>query len=147
MRHAKPSSAELGLAGEELAARRLLHEGYRLLGRRLATREAEVDIWAVRDGVAWVVEVKTARVPLAARHVGSPALTGWDLRFRPALSLDAQQRRRLEEAARYLAGRRGALAGLALVEVLVGPGGRRVEVRAPHPLFMEASLGPGQAKA
>ena len=146
LRHARPTRAELGAAGEELAARAMLRRGYRLRGRRVATREAEVDLWATRDDVSWVLEVKTGRVERAARHASAPGLPGWDLRWRPALSLAPEQRLRLEAAARLLARAHRARAGVALVEVLVAPGGEAFEVRPPSVLFVEASLGAGEAR-
>ena len=80
--------AELGRAGEELAARNLARDGWRILGRRVGGIGAEVDLWAVRADELAVVEVKTAR--LRRRRTRSRRVT-WDLRWRPGHSLGRRQ--------------------------------------------------------
>lgn len=130
----EPDRAELGRVGEELAARALARSGWRLQGRRLRTRQGEVDLWATRDEVSLVVEVKTGRLPY--RPGREPE---WDLRWRPGHSLGPEQRRRLFRAARSLA--RGAGGGsrslrpeVALVEVLVSRDGGTLRVLPPRRL-------------
>ena len=127
----RPTTAELGAAGEELAARVLLGEGWRLCGRRVRTPVGEVDLWAERNGRSWVIEVKTGHVLRLPRIRGHPRLPRWDLRWRPGLSLDARQRERLFRAARYLGRVSGLAWDVALVEVLVATDGRVVEVLSP----------------
>jgi Holliday junction resolvase-like predicted endonuclease len=136
-----PSRAELGAVGEELAARQLRRAGFKLLGRRLATPHAEVDLWARRDGESWVIEVKTG-------HCARLGRDGWDLRWRPGLSLDQAQRMRLARATAYLARApsedlgtprgRQSRGRLALVEVLVCSRTGVLEVLAP--VEMDAKL-------
>jgi putative endonuclease len=72
-------------------------KGYRLLGFRLRTGGAEIDLLAVRDGVIAVVEVKRRRTLAEALEAVS-----W------------RQRRRLAVAAGSIAGRRPELAGAAV---------------------------------
>lgn len=84
-----------GRLGEVWAAAWLMARGYRILGFRLRTPQAEIDLLAKRGRVLAVVEVKR-RTDLAA------ALD--------AVGLD--QRQRLRRAVAGLAARRPALAGL-----------------------------------
>jgi Holliday junction resolvase-like predicted endonuclease len=115
------SKATRGRAGEELAARALGAAGVRLVGRRVVSGPAEVDLAGVGpDGVLVVFEVKSGRVPLAG-----------PLRFRPGSHLGPAQRARLARAARDLAASRGlADWRVELVEVLLHPKGATVERRA-----------------
>ncbi len=126
--HAQPTRQELGRAGEELAARALLRRGFVLLGRRVHTPHAEVDVWAQRGGISWILEVKTGR---CARLLHPRRPPTWDLRWRPGGSLDHEQRQRLMAAARYLGKRLGCPASVALVEVLVDDAAGQLEVLAP----------------
>ena len=126
----RPSPQELGLAGEELSARALRARGFRLLGRRLYTPSAEVDLWAMRDGVSWAVEVKTGRCARLPGLRGGPG-PRWDLRWRPSLSLGPEQHRRLARAARYLGSLGHHPHGVLLVEVFVDPSSRTLELREP----------------
>lgn len=58
-RSARGAAARLsGRRGEVLAAVWLMARGYRILGFRLKTRQAEIDLLAFRRGVLAVVEVK-----------------------------------------------------------------------------------------
>ncbi|MBI3450733.1 MAG: YraN family protein [Acidobacteria bacterium] len=50
---------ELGLRGEEAAARHLERSGYAILARRFRTRLGEIDIIAVKGDTLVFVEVKT----------------------------------------------------------------------------------------
>src|SRR4051794_3752093 len=59
--------AQIGRRGERLAAGKLESDGYRVIERNYRTREGELDIVAVRDGMLVFCEVKT----LVARNGGS----------------------------------------------------------------------------
>ncbi len=116
---------ELGLAGEALAARFLRRRGWRLLGRRVATPCAEVDLVAVDRGELVCVEVKTGRRP---QGVQRPFAGRW----RPGMSLGPRQIARLRRAGIWLAwrveGRRLRGGRVDLVEVEVGAAGKQVAV-------------------
>jgi len=114
---------ELGRAGEALVARALRRSGWRLLGRRLRTPHGEVDVWALREGIACAFEVKTGRAILAFHAPPDQHRPGWDSGRLPGRSLDRSQVARLHRAARWLARRVGARPAVALVEVVV-EGGR-----------------------
>jgi len=86
-----------GRRGEVLAAIWLMAKGYRILGFRLKTRQAEVDLLALKGGVLAVVEVKRRTTLLAALET---------------VSLD--QRERLRRAGAALAASRPALSGAAV---------------------------------
>lgn len=65
-RSARGAAARLsGRRGEVLAAIWLMARGYRILGFRLKTPQAEIDLLALRRGILAVVEVKR-RTSLAA---------------------------------------------------------------------------------
>jgi putative endonuclease len=49
----------LGREGEDLAARFLMKQGYRILERNYRTRSGEIDLVALHDGIVVFVEVKT----------------------------------------------------------------------------------------
>jgi putative endonuclease len=49
----------LGREGEDLAARFLMKQGYRILERNYSTRTGEIDLIALHDGALVFVEVKT----------------------------------------------------------------------------------------
>ena len=49
----------VGDIGEEFAAQLLENSGYRIIARNYATKQGEIDIIAIRDGVIHFVEVKT----------------------------------------------------------------------------------------
>jgi len=144
-----PTTAELGSCGEELAARALRRQGWRLLGRRVQTPFGEVDIVAARGGSLVCVEVKAGRLPSLPIRRGADrgaADTSGNLRFRPRDRLDhhriARQRRAGHYLARHLS--RGRLAGgrVDLVEVAFLARGRRVEL-AHHPDVTAPPTGPG----
>ena len=80
-----------------IAALWLMAKGYRVLGFRLKTPFAEIDLLALRGQVLAGVEVKT-RTSLEA------ALD----------AVGAEQRSRLRRALRFLAGKRRGLAGATL---------------------------------
>ncbi len=110
--------SELGLAGEALAARALLRAGWRLVGRRVRTPLAEVDLVAEAPGLLVCVEVKTSRV------------RGSVSRWRPGVRLDARTLARQRGAARWLAARSGAdRARVDLVEVEVWDAPLRIRIR------------------
>jgi putative endonuclease len=97
-RSARGGAARLsGRRSEVWAALLLMAKGYRILGFRLKTPQAEIDLLALRGGVLAVVEVKS-RLSLEA------ALE--------AVGLD--QRERLRRAGATLAARRPALSGAAV---------------------------------
>jgi putative endonuclease len=77
-----------GRRGEFLCALWLMAKGYRLVGFRLRTSQAEIDLLALKDGVVAVVEVKRRRTLGEAMEAVSYA-----------------QRRRLEAAARAIGAR------------------------------------------
>jgi putative endonuclease len=86
-----------GRKGEVWAALWLMAKGYRILGFRLKTPQAEIDLLAQRRGVLAVVEVKRRTSLLAALE---------------AVSFD--QRDRLRRAGAALAARRPGLSGAAV---------------------------------
>jgi Holliday junction resolvase-like predicted endonuclease len=112
----EPTARELGELGEECAVRALIAHGFVILGRRVRTSGAEVDILA-RDGLELVcVEVKTTRfdpipIPRGSRIDPRPA------RFRDHGRLGFVQTARLLEAARALRARSGLRARVDLIEV------------------------------
>lgn len=86
-----------GRRGEVLAALLLMLKGYRILGFRLAAKQGEIDILALRGRVLAVVEVKrraTLEVALEAVHAG--------------------QRERLRRAAAAIVAGRPALKGVTI---------------------------------
>ena len=120
MRWIRASDSELGLAGEEIAARYLLDAGYSLLGRRLRTPFGEVDLLALHAGQLACVEVKSGRLPPRAF-------------WRPAMRLSARALGRRRASAAYVARAFSAKAGerparVDLVEVVV----RDREIRIDH---------------
>jgi putative endonuclease len=60
---ARLSTAELGVLGEELAARDLRRRGWLLMGRNVAADEAELDIVAIDGETLVVIEVKAGWCP------------------------------------------------------------------------------------
>ena len=97
-RSARGTAARIaGRRGEVWAALILLAKGYRILGFRLKTPQAEIDLLAQRGRVLAVVEVKRrADIVAALEAVG------------------ADQRDRLRRAGLMLAQRRPGLAGAAI---------------------------------
>lgn len=140
VRYARPSRAELGLAGEELAARWLARRGWRLRGRRVNTPQGEVDLWAEREEKSWVIEVKTGRLRWLPPIHGAPSPPRWDLRWRPGQRIDRGQLRRLFRAARHLGRGCGRSSGVLLVEVLVSPDGGEICVLPPSRLTEDRPL-------
>lgn len=77
---------QLGIAGEELAARELTSRGYAILERRYRTRYGEIDIVAEEGGTLVFVEVRaraTAEFGRAAESV-----TGMKKRRVAAMAVD-----------------------------------------------------------
>ena len=65
--------AALGRRGEDLAARVLLHAGYRILARNWRAGRYEIDVVGLRRGEVVFVEVKTRRPgPQSASEAVSP---------------------------------------------------------------------------
>ncbi|WP_309606853.1 YraN family protein, partial [Phenylobacterium sp.] len=97
-RRARGAASRLaGRHAEVLAAIWLMAKGYRILGFRLKTPQAEIDILAQRRGVLAVVEVKRrASLALALETV------------------TYDQRQRLRRAGAALAARRPSLAAAAV---------------------------------
>ncbi|MGH7022082.1 MAG: YraN family protein [Caulobacteraceae bacterium] len=82
-----------GRRGEMLCAVLLMAKGYRIIGFRMKTAQAEIDLLAVRRGVVAVIEVKRRTSMEAALEAVTP-----------------RQRDRLLAAARSIAVRRPDLA-------------------------------------
>ena len=107
--------AELGQAGEALAAAHLEDAGYRILARRWRGVGREIDLVAERDGVVAFVEVKTR----GARAL-APA----------AAAVDWRKRRQILSAARAGALHWGGVARafrFDVVSVMWGPEGPVIE--------------------
>jgi putative endonuclease len=97
-RSARGAASRLaGRRAEVLAAIWLMAKGYRILGFRLKTPQAEIDLLAKKGDVLVVVEVKS-RTSLAA----ALEAVGWD------------QRRRLRRAGQAIAAGRPALRYVAV---------------------------------
>jgi putative endonuclease len=86
-----------GRRSEVVAALWLMAKGYRILGFRLKTPQAEIDLLALKGRVLAVVEVKRRADLMAALEA-----VGHD------------QRQRLRRAGAALAARRGGLAGASV---------------------------------
>lgn len=91
------ASRRSGRRAEVVAALWLMAKGYRILGFRLRTRQAEVDLLALRGKVLAVVEVKRRTTLLAALE-----------------TVTADQRDRLRRAGLAVASGRPQLAGCAV---------------------------------
>jgi putative endonuclease len=103
-----------GRRGEVLAALYLMAKGYRILGFRLKTPQAEIDILALRGRTLVAVEVRRRTSLLAALE---------------AVSFD--QRDRLRRGAAGLAARRASLAGASVRLDLVALAPGRLPVHIP----------------
>jgi putative endonuclease len=98
VRSARGAAARLaGRRAEVVAAMWLMAKGYRILGFRLKTRQAEIDLLALRGKTLVVVEVKRRATLLAALE-----------------TVAFDQRARLRRAGAALAASRPALAGAAV---------------------------------
>ena len=98
IRSARGAAARLaGRRAEVLAALWLMAKGYRILGFRLKTRQAEIDLLALRGKTLAIVEVKRRTSLLAALE-----------------TVTFDQRSRLRRAGAALAASRPALAGAAV---------------------------------
>ncbi len=106
LRRCGPSGAEVGLAGERLAARHLSGLGWSIVGARLRTPAGEVDLVARDGGTLVAVEVKTGCRRYRARG--------------PGRRLGARRRQRLRRAAAWLGARQRRPARADLVEVIYG---------------------------
>jgi len=97
-RSARGAAARLsGRRGEVLAAIWLMAKGYRILGFRLKTPQAEIDLLAVRGKILAVIEVKRRTSLLAALE-----------------TVTFDQRERLRRAGANLAARRPSLQGASV---------------------------------
>ncbi|WP_297691463.1 YraN family protein [Phenylobacterium sp.] len=103
-----------GRRGELLAALWLLARGYRILGFRLQTPQAEIDVLALRGRTLAVVEVKRRTTLAAAMEAVTP-----------------DQRARLRRAGASLAARRPALAGASVRLDLMALAPGRLPVHIP----------------
>jgi putative endonuclease len=98
VRSARGTAARLsGRRGEVIAALWLMAKGYRILGFRLKTPQAEIDLLALRGRVLAVVEVKRRTSLLAALE-----------------TVTFDQRERLRRAGANLASRRPGLQGASV---------------------------------
>jgi len=98
VRSARGAAARLaGRRGEVIAALWLMAKGYRILGFRLKTPQAEIDLLALRGPVLAVVEVKRRTSLLAAME-----------------TVTFDQRERLRRAGENLAARRPGLQGASV---------------------------------
>ena len=86
-----------GRRGEVLAALWLMAKGYRILGFRLRTPQAEIDLLALRGRTLAVVEVKSRTDLLAALETVGP-----------------DQRKRLRRAGAAIVAQRPALGGASV---------------------------------
>lgn len=131
-----PDPRELGLLGEELAARALVGAGLEIRARRTRIAGVEIDILA-RDGADLVcVEVKTSRVlPLFVPR-GSD-LDPLPPPFRPAGRLGRVQIARLSRAARALGSAAPNRARVDRVEVLLNARTGRVRVQHARDVLRE----------
>ena len=91
------ASRKAGRQAEVLAMIWLMLRGYRILGFRLKTPQAEIDILAQKGPVLAVVEVKSRTTPMAALE-----------------AVGQDQRERLRRAGRAIATRRPQLAESAI---------------------------------
>jgi hypothetical protein len=107
------ADALLGRAGEAFAARYLRRRGARILGQRVRTPEAELDLVAQAGDQLLVIEVKTGRSRgLASLPEDLVPIAGQG----PGRRLSPEQIQRLHEGARWL-GHRSR--GRSTVEVLL----------------------------
>jgi len=98
VRSARGAASRLaGRRAEVLAALWLMAKGYRILGFRLKTRQAEIDLLALRGKILAVVEVKRRSSLLAAME-----------------TVTDDQRERLRRAGAAVAAGRPRLAGAAV---------------------------------
>lgn len=96
-----PTDPELGLLGEEVAARYLRARGLTIVGRRVKNPLGEIDVLAREGGTIVCVEVKSGRVTAPPRPKGEARQLG--MRWRPGLRVDHARLERLHRCARSLA--------------------------------------------
>jgi len=99
----EPDDGELGLLGEAIAADHLARHGWRILRRRLRTRQGEADLVVLRGRTLAVVEVKTGRAAPFPRPAGRALPDTIGRRWRPGGRCDARRLARLERVAREVA--------------------------------------------
>lgn len=124
LRRMGPSSSELGLAGECLAARALIRRGARLRARRLKTVWGELDLCMDWDSGPALVEVKSGRVADLDRDLDNGGGTRW----RPADRFGRRQFERLRAAAAGLEVVLRCRPRIDLVEVALGPDFRALRI-------------------
>lgn len=112
------STHELGVLGEELAARYLRGQGFTLIGRNVNAPEAELDIVAIDGQSLVVVEVKAGWCP---QEPGGPRDgSRWDV-HRPGARITKSGVVRRQRAARRMASGNGLQeARVDAVEVIAG---------------------------
>ncbi len=120
----KPSSSELGLAGEYLAARALVRRGARLRARRLKTAWGELDLCMDWDSGPALVEVKSGRVADLEHDLDLRGRTRW----RPADRFGRRQFERLRAAATGLEKVLNGTPRIDLVEVALGPDFKQLRI-------------------
>ena len=129
--------ATLGLLGERLVGRALRRQGWRLLGARLVTRAAELDLCLLDDEVLVAVEVKTGRAPDGIEP--EAAVAGW----RPGVRFRTADLERVRRAAARLGEDTGRAWRVDLVELVVTPS----KVHFFHHVDLRAALSPPAPRA
>ncbi len=115
VRSARGAAARLsGRRAEVWAAAWLMLKGYRILGFRLKTPQAEIDLLARKGQVLAVVEVKSRTTLAAAME-----------------AVTHDQRERLRRAGRNLAARRPALRNVAVRLDLIALAPGRLPIHSP----------------
>ena len=67
------ADADVGRAGEEVAAKYLKKNKYRIIARNLNVGKSEIDIVAVKDGTLVFVEVKSRSTADGKNYLSRPA--------------------------------------------------------------------------
>lgn len=113
----------LGVLGERVVARVLRRRGFRILGMRLATRDAELDVCALDGETLVAIEVKTGRLPVDVE----PEFDGQRaLRWRPGHRFRFADLERVRRATARLADKQQRAWRVDLVELVLTPTGTHV---------------------